>query len=176
MAAFLLFFFQAVFPVIPYAIIAAAAGAIFGYFYGFLLAYLGALSGAAAMFFLARRLSRERLINHVLGKYDFDLRDLDQRRVFFILLTARIIPVIPTLIINVTAAASGVPFRIFFVSSALGKIIWAAIYAGLGHYLISTGNWQIVLLIVAVLLTSIAIGSFRHRGRLLFRRKAGSGP
>lgn len=144
---------------------AGASGMVFGRWGGFTLAYLGALSGAVALFLLSRRLSGERFINRIYQKYHFELQGMDQRKVFLVLLTVRIIPIIPTPVVNIGSAVSGVPFRTFFLSSAVGKILWAAVYVYLGEYFIKTHNLKGTMLAAGFILIVVvfAFAYFRKR-------------
>lgn len=165
MAAFAIFFLQSAFPIIPYPVVAGAAGLVFGRLSGFLLAYLGALSGAAALFGLVHRLSGDRFVKHIMNKYRFDLAGLEPWKVFAVLLIARLFPIIPTQVIAIGSALSGVPFRIFFLSTMLGKLLWPAVYVYLGYNLLQSDNLmgtiKAALLVMAIALAGTAFFSKR---------------
>ncbi|HWP95751.1 MAG TPA: VTT domain-containing protein [Syntrophomonadaceae bacterium] len=150
--------------------IAGAAGMVFGKFWGFWLAYLGALSGAVSLFGATRALSGDRVERWLFKRYHFDLKGLNPWQVFGVLFTARLFPVVPTTIINVGSAVSGVPFRIFFLSSLLGKILWAAVYVCLGQYLIRTHNLAGTLTAVGMILLVSILGITYFRQRLPIRK------
>ncbi|MEN6390972.1 MAG: VTT domain-containing protein [Syntrophomonas sp.] len=167
---YLLFFFQAAVPVIPYPIVAGAAGIVFGRLEGFFLAYLGAVSGAVALFLLSRRISGNRISNLIIEKYHFDFQGMDQHKVFAVLLAARFMPVIPTPVINIGSAVSGVPFLTFFLSSAVGKILWAAVYVCLGQYLITSHNIKGTAAILGLIIILVAVGTAYLRTRVPIHR------
>ncbi|MEQ8174710.1 MAG: VTT domain-containing protein [Syntrophomonadaceae bacterium] len=150
--------------------VAGAAGILYGRLGGFCLAYLGAVSGAVALFLLSRRLSGNRISDIIIEKYQFDLKGLDQRKLFAVLLAARFIPVIPTPVINVGAAVSGVPFTTFFLSSAIGKILWATVYVFLGQYFITTYNLKGTIAAVGLIIIVVALGTAYLRKRIPIRR------
>lgn len=150
--ALALFFVQAIAPVVPYMILAGAAGAIFGYTTGFFLAWLGALAGASCLFLLAKYLARDFFVRRLQDRYNFDLAGLEERKMFLLILICRIFPVVPTPIINIGSGISGVPTRTFFFASALGKIPWAIIYVALGDYFIQSQNLTATLMIVGIIL------------------------
>jgi uncharacterized membrane protein YdjX (TVP38/TMEM64 family) len=135
LVTFILFFVQGVAPIIPYMILAGAAGMLFGNWIGFWLAWSGAFAGALFLYCLSRFVARDYFILKIRNRYDLDLRNLDEKRAFIILLVCRIFPVVPTVAINVGAGISGVSLPVFASSSALGKIPWAIIYVALGNYL-----------------------------------------
>lgn len=103
-------------------------------------------------------------------KYEFDLQGMDQRKVFLVLLIARFIPVIPTPVVNIGSAVSGVPFLTFFLSSAIGKILWAAVYVCLGQYFIQTHNLKGTMIALATILFIMVGAVLYFRKRLPIRR------
>ncbi len=158
LAAFILFALQAAFPVFPYLILAAAAGMLFGFKMGVLLSWSGALTGACLAYGICRILGGEKT-NHFIKKHlGYDMKEINKEMAFWSILIARIIPVIPTPVINVAAAISEVPFWNFFFSSALGKLPTAILYTGLGICLFNAKGIKLVLLILAaVLLLAFAV-------------------
>lgn len=136
---------------------------IFGRLIGFLLAWVGALSGACFLYWISKTLGKEYFAKKL--KKRFNIRKIRDRNIFLIILLSHIFPVVPTPIINIGSGVSGVPFRIFFSSSALGKIPWAIIYVSVGNYLVKTQNViNTLIMISAVLLISfLGISCFRKK-------------
>ncbi len=163
LVAFLLFFIQAVAPIIPYVIFAGAAGMIYGYLIGFLLAWLGAVAGAWFLYWISKKMAGNRLINSIQSRYDFDLKSIDERYIFWVLLVCRIFPVVPTPIINVGSGLGGVSLRVFLSSSAIGKIPWAIIYVALGNYFMQSKNISTTLTIIGLILLFSFIGIYYFR-------------
>lgn len=54
LAISLMFFVQAILPLVPYAILAGVAGIIFGKWLGIFIAWIGALAGTLSIYLLAR--------------------------------------------------------------------------------------------------------------------------
>jgi uncharacterized membrane protein YdjX (TVP38/TMEM64 family) len=148
--AFILFVIQAAFPVFPYFILAAAGGILFGFKLGVLLSWLGALTGACFAYWMCRLLGYTRLLQWYYHRLGYDARQLDSTLAFWTIVAARIIPVIPTPLINAAAALGGVPFLTFLTSSAIGKLPLAVIYTGLGLALFKAKDFQPVLAIVGI--------------------------
>ena len=166
--AFILFFLQAVAPIIPYVIFAGAAGMIYGRFIGFLLAWIGAIAGAWWLYWFSGKLAGNRLILKLQQRYDFDLKKIDDRYIFWVLLACRIFPVVPTPIINIGSALAGVSPKIFLSSSVIGKLPWAIIYVALGDYFMQSKNIHNTLTIIGLILLISFVGIFYFR-RLLPR-------
>lgn len=148
--AFLFFVIQAVVPILPYFILAAAGGILFGFTLGVLLSWLGALTGACLAYWICRMLGYTRLLQWYYHRFGYDARHLDSSLAFWTIVAARIIPVIPTPLINATAALGGVSFLTFLTSSAIGKLPFAVIYTGLGLALFKAKDFQLVLAIVGI--------------------------
>jgi uncharacterized membrane protein YdjX (TVP38/TMEM64 family) len=134
LVAFGLFFIQAVAPVIPYIILAGAAGMIYGNLIGFSLAWSGALAGAWWLDWVSKKFNNNRLIRYGQRKYDFNIKNYNEKNIFWILLISRIFPVVPTPIINIGSGLGGVKTRTFVSSSALARypgqsymLLWAII-------------------------------------------------
>ncbi|MCR4401053.1 MAG: TVP38/TMEM64 family protein, partial [Syntrophomonadaceae bacterium] len=167
--AFVLFAVQAMLPLFPYLLLAAAAGTAFGFPGGFLLAWLGALTGASMAYLACRWVGRDWLVGYVRGRFEVDLEAVDPRYGFWGILAARLFPVVPTPVINAAAGAGGVPFRVFLLSSAVGKLPTALIYSGIGYHLSLTGNLARTLVLLAAAIA--ASGSVLLWGR---RRRWGA--
>ncbi|MGE5415595.1 MAG: TVP38/TMEM64 family protein [Acidobacteriota bacterium] len=148
LVAFVLFFVQAVLPVFPYFILATSAGILFGFWMGFGIAWSGALSGACFAFFLVRITGWEWLHRHLYHRYNFDVSQVSPGFGFMAILLARIFPVIPTPLINVVSAISGISFWTFLFASAIGKIPTALLFTGLGQRLNISHNVNEALFII----------------------------
>lgn len=166
LVAFLLFFIQAVAPIIPYVIFAGAAGMIYGKFIGFWLAWLGAVAGAWFLYYISRKMGGNLFIAKIQKRYDFDIKSIDDRYIFWVLLICRIFPVVPTPLINIGSGLGGVSPQIFISSSAIGKIPWAIIYVALGNYFMESKNISNTLTIIGIIIIVSFAGIYCFR-RLL---------
>jgi uncharacterized membrane protein YdjX (TVP38/TMEM64 family) len=158
--AFLLFAVQAALPVFPYIVLAAAGGILFGFKLGFLLSWLGALVGACVAYWLCRLAAGEWAIRQIKNRFGYDPRAVSSEAAFWTIVIARIIPVIPTPLINAAAALGGVSFWNFFFSSALGKIPSAVLYTGLGVCLFKTRDIKLTLVVIAAILVLAVAGRY----------------
>lgn len=156
--AFLLFTIQAMFPVVPYVIIAAVGGILFGFKMGAFLAWVGALTGACLTYWLIKKLGYTSFLKWFYNRRGYDLRRLSPSIAFWTLVIARVIPVIPTPMINAGAALGGVSFFTFLFSSAIGKIPTAVLYTGLGLAVFNARDVKSILLILALILVLLIGG------------------
>lgn len=171
LAAFALFFVQAVAPIVPYVIFAGAAGMIYGNFIGFLLAWSGAVAGASFLYWISKRTGSSLFISKIQKRYDFDISSIDEKYIFWVLLICRIFPVVPTPIINIGSGLGKVSTKVFVGSSALGKIPWAIIYVALGNYFMESKNISNTLTIIGVIFITSFVGISYFR-RMLPRYRA----
>lgn len=147
-----LFAIQAALPLFPYVIMATVGGLLFGFRIGFLLAWIGALLGACLAFWLCRLFGAEWVSGRIESQFGYKIQKIDSETAFWSILLARIIPIVPTPVINIASALSGVSFRTFFLSSAIGKIPTAILYTGLGLCLFKIQDVKLALSILVVIL------------------------
>lgn len=164
--AFILFVVQAALPVFPYIILASVGGLLFGFELGVFLSWSGALVGACLAYWVCRLSASDWVINIIERKFNYDVREVDGELAFWSIVIARVIPVVPTPLINVVAALSGVSFWNFFFSSAIGKIPSAVLYTGLGIALFNTQDIKMTLLIIGAILTLAIVGRYLSKGKI----------
>lgn len=163
--AFVLFAIQAALPVLPYIVLASAGGLLFGFRTGFLLAWAGALTGACLAYSISRWAAGNWAREKILTRWGYDLKQIDRETAFWSIVMARVIPVVPTPVINVVAGVGKVPFWSFFLSSAIGKIPTALLYTGLGISLFRNRDVKSTILILAAILLIAMGGRYWVRNR-----------
>ncbi|MEG7281025.1 TVP38/TMEM64 family protein [Bacillus sp. 0909A] len=111
------------FPIVPFAIIAALNGAVFGIANGVWITLAGSMLGTILLFFLARYSFRDWARKKIKAypaikgyEASFD------KNAFTAVLLGRLIPVIPSLVMNVVCGLSSVRWHVFFLASLIGKI------------------------------------------------------
>ena len=166
MGAVGLFVVQAALPVFHYIILAAAGGLLFGFKMGFLISWSGALAGATVAYWVFRLLGAEWAERKLKMRFGYDVTRTNGHLAFWGIVVARIVPVIPTPIINAVAAIGGVSFWNFFFSSAIGKIPSAVLYTGLGLALFKTQDIKVTLLIIAVIIALAVGGRYLAKDRI----------
>ena len=175
LVAFVLFVAQAALPVFPYVILAAAGGLLFGFKMGFLLSWLGALVGACLAYWICKLVGGEWAARKINDSWSYDVKQVNGEMAFWTIVLARIVPVVPTPIINVAAALGGVPFWNFFFSSAIGKIPSAVLYTGLGICLFQTRDIKLTLAIIGAIVALVAVGRYMtKKGRFNLQSSSSS--
>lgn len=114
---------MALFPVVPYPLVGGVIGAAFGPAVGGAIVWTGSLSASLLMFLFFRYGYRD-WGERALNKYERfgKLTASFERNAFIAILFARMIPFVPSIVVNVYAALSRVSFGVFAPATALGKI------------------------------------------------------
>ncbi|MGE5389782.1 MAG: TVP38/TMEM64 family protein [Deltaproteobacteria bacterium] len=161
----LAFVVQAMLPIFPYLVVAAGAGALFGFKIGFLVSWLGAVCGCCIGFAVCKYLGADWARNHILYKYDYDLEHITPETAFWTIATALIIPFVPTPVVNAAAGLSGIRFRTFFISVLLGKIPTALLYTGLGVSIFGMRDVRLTLILISCIVVLVALARRYTKGK-----------
>ena len=154
-----------------------AAGALFGFWQGFVIVSFAASIGATLAFLAARYLLRDM----VRARFGARLASIDQgiaRDGAFYLFSLRMIPVVPFFIVNLAMGLTGISTRAYFFASQLGMLAGTAVYVNAGTQL---GKLTSVSGIVSppILISFALLGMFPWIARMIMsylnRRKVYKG-
>ena len=157
-----------------------AGGALFGAFEGGLLAAAGATVGGVLVFLVARSAMGD-VIFRLAGPRLDRLKAGANADAFALILSMRLIPMIPMWLINIGAAFVQTPLRVFAAATAIGSVPSSLIYATLGsglETLLGDGEYSVAGLVlqpqVAGPLAALAgLGLAPVAWRLVRARRAG---
>ncbi len=145
---------------IPASILSLTGGLAFGPVWGTLFAVIGAMLGASAAFFVARRLGRETVARLIKGRLvAFD--ETAARHGFRVILFMRIVPVFPFIGVNYGAGLSRISFADFFLATLIAIVPGTFAFNLVGSSLTNIYSRQFVS---AVLILAIVMG-----GPILYR-------
>ncbi|WP_163858038.1 TVP38/TMEM64 family protein [Paenibacillus elgii] len=142
-AGALLVVLQTLFPVVPFVLVAGANVLIFGLWRGFLVNYVFACLGAFIAYYTARNYGRA-WVQAKLAKYDFieQWSGRLERHGLWYIAASRIIPVIPSFGINLSAAVMKVKPRDFVIGTLIGKAPMIFLESVIGHDLFHLGRYK----------------------------------
>lgn len=158
----------ALFPVLPYPIIGGILGAAYGPMAGGLLTWVGSWLASMILFLLVRRVYRA-WGEQVLRRYGRagKLTALFERNAFLAILFARLIPFVPSVLVNAYAALSQVSLSVYAAASALGKIPSMLLFALLGDRAAAEPSGMVIVALVYGIFLACTLGAYR-----LWQRRA----
>ena len=154
----------------PAIIFSTANTLIFGIFWGITLSVVAETVGVTISFLLLRFFFRD-TAEKLISKSKF-LKSIDQyssEKGFVVMLIARMVPYVPSGILNAVGALSALSLRDYFLASFIGKFPSTGIEAIIGHDMIAGDGDNtriIVVVILAVILILFALW-YERRGHKL---------
>jgi uncharacterized membrane protein YdjX (TVP38/TMEM64 family) len=121
------------FPIIPFPVLAAVIGGVFGTTQGVFISLTGAMAGTMAFFILSRYGFRDYAQAKLMNKPKVqEYESFLNHNSFMAILTCRLIPIIPAPVVNIICGLSKVKGLVFFSASTIGKLpnILILSYAG----------------------------------------------
>ncbi|SOC15538.1 SNARE associated Golgi protein [Ureibacillus xyleni] len=116
--------------VLPSVFITGANLLFFGLYHGLIVSIIGEVLGAIVSFILYRRGLKKWRSKDFQHPLMLKLKNLEGVKAFWIILTLRILPFVPSGVITLGSALSKVSLRFFAIGSTLGKIPSLIIEAG----------------------------------------------
>jgi uncharacterized membrane protein YdjX (TVP38/TMEM64 family) len=154
----LLMLFQSVIAPLPGSIVAAANGVIFGVWWGTLLSWSGGMLGATASYWLARLLGQGVVARWFGAERVERLRRIGAAQSFWVVLIARLTPLVSFDLISYLAGLSGLGFGRFMLATAIGMLPGTFAWTALGHdlALAQTTTWRLSLLALLAVVAALA--------------------
>ncbi|MGE7904320.1 TVP38/TMEM64 family protein [Peribacillus sp. NPDC094092] len=107
---------------IPSVFITAANITVFGFEKGLILSYVGEIAGAAVSFWLYRKGFQTFKPKFMKNRWIMKLQKSQGFHAFWMILMLRLLPFIPSGVINLTAALSKTGMVTFFLATSIGKL------------------------------------------------------
>lgn len=149
----------------PVAVLALAGGLLFGLLWGSVYTFIGAVINCALMFFLARRIGREKIRALVQRKlpsvWQARLKKAGGRNGFLLLIILRLIPAVPYNLINYAFGLTEMPFAAYMLGSAIGIIPGTLVFINIGDKAldVTSPSFRIALGLLVLLLAVTAFMS-----------------
>ncbi|MFV9510238.1 TVP38/TMEM64 family protein [Tepidibacillus sp. LV47] len=156
--SFLAIIIQTFFPFIPFVILAGANALVFGIGLGFILNWVFSVIGAVISFFFSRYIARD-YAKRQTEKYLLikKLEQLIKDNGFLIFFLGRLIPILPSSIVNFFGGISLLPFRTFFWSTLWGKLPMIFLETMMGHDLVYFQQHPIRLLFLVFIFVGLIV-------------------
>ena len=174
----LLMTMQAIIAPLPAFLITAANGLVFVMYWGTVISWTGAMSGALVSFMMSRLFYKrfsQKIRSH--GKGIEYLERLESRYGFRVILTARLLPFISFDFISYAAGLSTIKIRSFLIATGIGMLPATVLYTVFGsemEKLRAYSDRLFTLSIFAVLLLMLVWslqGLYRRRKGILIKEK-----
>ena len=145
-------------PAMPIPVIAGAIATTFGFWPALFISWGGSTIGALLMFCLSRFLFHKKVVRLSQGHQRLTgMLHLLEKNGFLAILIARIIPIFPSIVINLAASVSTISPRTFFMATLLGKLptmitfTWAGnqVEESMWSTLVLVGLYSAILILVA---------------------------
>ncbi|MGE6377437.1 TVP38/TMEM64 family protein [Peribacillus muralis] len=107
---------------IPSVFITAANITVFGFQKGLIVSYIGEITGAAVSFWLYRRGIQALPPKFMKNRWIMRLHESQGYPAFWMILLLRLLPFIPSAVINLAAALSRSSLMIFLIATLIGKL------------------------------------------------------
>ncbi|MGG4103793.1 TVP38/TMEM64 family protein [Paenibacillus lautus] len=165
---------MALFPVIPYPVVGGVIGAALGPVIGGIVTWVGS-TAASILMFMFIRYGYQEWGDRVLYRYNRlgKVTTMFERNAFLTILFTRLIPFIPSIVINVYAALSKVTFASYSIASALGKIPAMLLFSMVGDHLMTDPSHIIITIGVYGVFLVITLLVYRLSGFDRFRKNGG---
>jgi len=144
----------AILGIVPSVFVTGANILFFGFWQGTLISLLGEIAGAAVAYFLYRK-GFKKLSQKPLEKFPKIKRliEAEGKEAFYLILSLRLLPFVPSGLITFAAAIGKVSVPVFLIASSLGKMP-ALIIEAYSVYQIVQFGWQgkVILALIACML------------------------
>jgi uncharacterized membrane protein YdjX (TVP38/TMEM64 family) len=136
---FILSAILAIFPVIPFTLFAGIMGVKYGLLVGGLINWFGSIT-AAILYFILTRYAFANYFRVYISKYKglSKFTRMIEKNSFLAVFFARVVPIVPTPVINMYSAISMMAFYTFLVATMIGQIPGMFLYAFIGDQIFSS--------------------------------------
>ncbi|MDQ0257897.1 putative membrane protein YdjX (TVP38/TMEM64 family) [Evansella vedderi] len=142
---FVLMLFQNLITIIPLFIIVMLNTVLFGFVNGFLWSWLTSVIAAVITFFLYKFWIPEKILEKV--NQSSIKNKIDEKGIYFLFIL-RLIPFMPTSIINLAASISNIRLSHFFIATVLGNMIFQLLLSTISIGILSEGISNYILWII----------------------------
>jgi uncharacterized membrane protein YdjX (TVP38/TMEM64 family) len=155
----LLMTIQNMFTIIPLILLISANVALFGFAGGYIWSWLVSIIGAVVSFAITRFWFQDFFAKFVDEEWE---RKIDEKGFWFVFI-GRVMPFIPTSVVNIAAAISSVRFMKFFYATALGNLIYFFILSSIALGVLSIPVEYAIYIVLAIIAFLIFLAINRRK-------------
>lgn len=162
----LLVLLQTLFPFVPFIFVAGVNVLLFGFWIGYIVNYSFACIGAISAYYLARNVGRT-WVQNKLKKYSYIEKfneKLERHGLLYISLS-RIIPVLPSFLINLGAAVMKVRPKDFILGTIIGKAPMIMLETLIGHDMMHFRHYKGRFLILSIIFVVMILIGHHYKNK-----------
>lgn len=138
---------QNTFTLVPLILLITINVTFFGFFYGYLWSWFTSIIGSIIVFLIVRYWFQELLLP-IINK---QMNEKIKENGFVVVFISRILPFIPTSIINIAAGVSSIRFKQFILATLLGNMIYIFALSLIPLGFLSLDFKQFIFVIIAMI-------------------------
>jgi uncharacterized membrane protein YdjX (TVP38/TMEM64 family) len=158
--AFALMLIQNSVPIAPLLLLVSINVTVLDFTFGFFWSWIASLAGASLAFLMSRYWFQDLFMKYVNNKVK---RKIEEKGFWYVFL-GRVIPVVPTSIINIAAGGSTIRFATYFYATLLGNLIFIFLIA-LASIGLLTVEWEYAATVTIIVLVAAIYLFLRLRKR-----------
>lgn len=154
---------QNLFTFIPLVLVIATNITLFGFLYGYLYSCFCSILGSTLMFLSVRYLFKDIFSNSFTTKYSEKI----EKKGFIFVLSGRILPLLPTNLLNIASGISAIKVSHFLAATTIGNMIYGFVLATASFSIITVALHHPVYLILFALIIITGISVYFYRKKIL---------
>ena len=158
---------QNLFTFIPLVLVIATNITLFGFWYGYLYGCFCSVIGSTLIFLSIRYLFQNAFSNSVTKKYQEKI----EKKGFLFVLSGRILPFIPTNLINIASGLSSIKTSHFVAATTIGNMIYGLVLASASFSVILAITHNPLYLLLIFLVVLVVVFIYRVKKRYVYRKQ-----
>ncbi|KIL41163.1 membrane protein [Gordoniibacillus kamchatkensis] len=168
----LLVYVQTAVPFVPFVVVAGVNVILYPSPWGFVVNYVMACLGAVSAFLFARYFGHDKVMRRLnQSPQAMQFNKQMEKNGFLYVLVGRLIPVIPSSLVNLGAGVTKVSFRAFLFGTLLGKLPMVFLESQITNYLLHFKRYRVQLLILLLVFALLMAAGNVFRKRLSGRKE-----
>lgn len=161
--SFFIMIFLAFIPAVPIPVMAGAIGMALGFWPALFINWLGSTVGAVLMFLGARYLFQKQ-VHQYLSRHQKTEKMIQffEKNAFIAILLGRLLPIFPSILINLAASVTKISASTFFFATLLGKLPTMITFTVAGNK-IQDYTWETIILVILYIAVIILLAKWSKK-------------